>query len=307
VTRARKRVGGFRTLFEFCEEVDTKIVNKRVIESLIKCGAFDGIGAKRAQLYCALPDALERATRAQREKLKDQASLFDLLEEEVGFKEEKKLPEVEEWSPAKLLKFEKELLGLYLTSHPLSPYDREIEKLVDFPISEIEASMEQRSVKIAGIFHKLKKLNTKGGRKMAVGVIEDKTGSIEVVIFPDIYEQEKENITEEVPVLLMGEVFVDEESPKIRANKIIPLEELKKTLAKEVHIALKTQGLEEDTLLRLRKILKEFSGKLPVYLHLYTPRNAEVVIRSGDSVSLKDGFIQAVEDLLGKDALILKE
>jgi DNA polymerase-3 subunit alpha len=307
IVEARERVGGFKSFYDFCEEIDTRIVNKRVIESLIKCGAFDGFGANRAQLYHGLEDVLKMADRTHRQKLSGQASLFDMLDEGSRFKKERRdLPKVDEWPHNRLLAFEKELLGLYLTSHPLIQYEKEIEEFADFKIEETKTLKEGRSVRVAGVIQKLKKINTRDGHKMATAMVEDPTGTIEAVIFPDVYEREKGNIVEDTPVLIMGKLSLDEDRPKIRAAQVIPLEEAKKKLAKEIHIRLRTAGLEEETLLKLRQIFRDFDGKVPAYLHLETIHHGEVILASRYRVCLDNGLTRAIEELLGQDAVSFK-
>lgn len=308
ILEARRKKRRFSSLYDFCEEIDPRLVNKRVIENLIKCGALDSTGAKRSQLFHILDHALKMASHIQQDRAIGQTSLFDRLEEDSVFKEEahQRLPDIEEWPENKLLSFEKELLGFYITSHPLAQYERMLGQYADLTLDRLNEIKEERVVTVGGIIHVLKKKSTKDGRAMAIITLEDLTGSVEVVIFPDLYEREQEYVIRDLPILVIGKVSLKEERPKIQANKLIPLSEASYRLSKELHIRMSTPGLEEETLIQLKKVLERFEGEIPVYLHLVTPHHGEIITTTNMWISLDNGLVGTIEELLGEGVVSFK-
>lgn len=303
VVLTREKEGKFKNLINFCERVDLRLVNKKVIESLIKCGAFDSLGrASRTGLLAAVDKAISLASARQKEQASGQRSLFDLMEEQTGVDQTRKIiPDVPEWSEHELLAAEKEVLGLYITGHPLAKYEQELERYTTCQSSELSELQDGASVTVGGIITSVKEQITRRGNQMAYIGLEDLTGTTELIIFD--YQAFKPAIAIDRMVLVEGKVNRkgEKQETKIEPQQIIPISEADQHLAKAVHIRLATPGLEEDILLKLKGVLTKFKGNAPVYLHLVTPHHGEIITSTSPhlKVVLNQKLAGKIEEIVG--------
>jgi DNA polymerase-3 subunit alpha len=294
----------FESLFDFCERVDLKKVNKRVIESLIKCGAFDSTGAKRSQMTAALESALEYGQRVQKERTDPQMGLFDLGDNRPSINAPV-LPETGEWDGKQFLTFEKESLGFYLSGHPLSRYEEVLDKFTNANAISIKDLKDGGVVRIGGLVRSTKNIKTKKGDLMAFVTIEDMHGSVEVIVFSRVFSDVRDLLVEDHPVLVQGQVQKDEKSVKILADTIIPIAKAEETWAASVHFNLEISQTDRERLENLHDILKRHSGLCPAFLHLRSPDNTESIIALPDGFKLKAGgpLTREVNGFLGYQAV----
>ena len=294
----------FESLFDFCERVDLKKVNKRVIESLIKCGAFDSTGAKRSQMTAALESALEYGQRVQKERTDPQMGLFDLGDNQPSINAPV-LPETGEWDGKQFLTFEKESLGFYLSGHPLSRYEEVLDKFTNANAISIKDLKDGGVVRIGGLVRSTKNIKTKKGDLMAFVTIEDMHGSVEVIVFSRVFSDVRDLLVEDHPVLVQGQVQKDEKSVKILADTIIPIAKAEETWAASVHFNLEISRTDRERLENLHDILKRHSGLCPAFLHLRSPDNTESIIALPDGFKLKAGgpLTREVNGFLGYQAV----
>lgn len=225
ILESRDREGPFDSLFDFCRRVDLAAVNRRVIESLVKCGAFDSAQTSRARVLAALDEAIRIGQAFQRDRQSNQIDIFGLLgaESQAAKKPGSVYPAIEEWSAQQSLAFEKEALGFYITGHPLDKYDRVIKKITSGTIAELKEKAAQGDVKISGVVSGLKLRNTKKGDRYGSFNLEDKSGFIEVVAWPDVYRKSIEFLNCDDPICVKGRMEIGEERMQVFANEIIPL------------------------------------------------------------------------------------
>ena len=225
ILESRDREGPFSSLFDFCRRVDLTAVNRRVIESLIKCGAFDSAQLSRARVLAALDEAIRFGQAFQRDRQSNQIDIFGLLggESQTARKPGPVYPEVEEWSAQQSLAFEKEALGFYITGHPLDKFDRVIKKITSGTIAELKEKAAAGDVKISGVVSALKLRNTKKGDRYGSFNLEDKSGFVEVVAWPDVYQKSVESLNSDDPICVKGRMEVGEERIQVFANEIVPL------------------------------------------------------------------------------------
>ena len=294
----------FESLFDFCERVDLKKVNKRVIESLIKCGAFDSTGAKRSQMTAALESALEYGQRVQKERTDPQMGLFDLGDNQPSINAPV-LPETGEWDGKQFLTFEKESLGFYLSGHPLSRYEEVLDKFTNANAISIKDLKDGGVVRIGGLVRSTKNIKTKKGDLMAFVTIEDMHGSVEVIVFSRVFSDVRDLLVEDHPVLVQGQVQKDEKSVKILADTIIPIAKAEETWAASVHFNLEISRTDRERLENLHDILKRHSGLCPAFLHLRSPDNTDSIIALPDGFKLKAGgpLTREVNGFLGYQAV----
>ncbi|MCK8817910.1 DNA polymerase III subunit alpha [Natroniella sulfidigena] len=255
----------FSDLFDFCQRVDLSKVNKRVVESLIKAGAFDSLGNYRSQLLKVLPDAFAQAQRIQQERSNGQTSFLDLFEQTDDFMvDQVELPEIEEFDQQKLLALEKEMLGLYLSGHPLEQHLDKLEEKRNKTSQEIKEGKE-RAI-LGGLITNNREIITKNQRQMSFLTVEDEVGDFEVIVFPDTYQRYQEFLLEDEPILVTGRV---NQEGKVIADKIGSLTtgDFSSSSKKEpFHLQLKE--FDQQKLVELKDLLIDFSGMNPVYLHL---------------------------------------
>ncbi|WP_432820979.1 DNA polymerase III subunit alpha [Trichloromonas sp.] len=298
----QRNEGLYSSLQDFCEKVDLRKVNKKVVEALIRCGAFDSLKGKRAQYMAVLEESMEIGQKVQREKEQGQESLFG-TEEIVSHRGNGygKLPDIDEWPEKILLGFEKEALGFYITGHPLARHGAVIKRFATCDTAGLSERSDKEEVKVCGIVSGIKELTTKKGDRMAFVTLEDLSGFVEMVVFPEVYQASMELLKGEDPLLVSGTLDVGEESCKLLVNEVLSLREVKERLTKRVHFRLTTPGLSEDQLQSLRQILGRFSGNCDVLLHLVIPNRSETIISLPEKlkVSASDEIMDAAEKLFG--------
>ncbi|MBW1988467.1 MAG: DNA polymerase III subunit alpha, partial [Deltaproteobacteria bacterium] len=277
VVRCRKEGGPYKSLYDFCERVDLRCVNKRVVESLIRCGAFDSTGASRARMMAAVDSALEHGSRVQREKTDPQMGLFDMAQEAVPM-EHPELPRVDEWDDATRLAHEKESLGFFLSGHPLSRYEETLSRFTTADTETLADIGDGQVVRLGGMVRGVKKLYTKKGDAMAFMNLEDFKGIVEVTVFPRVYADAARLLEEDTAVLVAGKVEREEKSIKVMADQVIPAEEADQHWVASVHLTLDLETLTSDTLRSLRELLKDYPGSCECFLHLAANGSGETVV-----------------------------
>jgi DNA polymerase-3 subunit alpha len=256
----RRKEGKFLNIFDFVERVDSRVINKRVLESLVEAGAFDELHPNRAQLLASLED-ISLALRKKKSK-KKQKSLFG---EENNNGENFSLREVEELPREELLRMEKEMLGLYISDNPLNMGVSS--SVATVPLGQISNLKQEVKVRIRGIVNKSKKITTKNGGNMYFVTLEDETGTVEVVFFPKLASQLEDYLSRKQVIWVMGKVdLLDNGEHKIIAEELIDIEE-KKSLS-TVHIEIPEEKDTLKTVYFLKDYLRRFPGSCPVVLHL---------------------------------------
>ena len=302
IVKNRISEGKFKSLFDFCERVDLRLVNRKVIESLIKCGAFDCFKIYRAQMVSLLDRALELGARSQKEKSTGQMSIFNMMDspEHRYQKEFQEMSQVKEWPQAQILSFEKELLGFYVSGHPLGHYLAEMKQFTDYSTKDLVKATEGQEVKLFGLISNVKLTTTKKtNERMAILKVEDMEGEVEVVVFPSTYQQIAPQIRENIVSIIKGRVSFRDDSPKIIANDIRQVDDAYKTVTA---ISIDLSGVNEDGLRKLKEKLALFPGKVPVYLRLDTNSYKSVQILVGQDlfVAPSDILMNELKEVVGQ-------
>jgi DNA polymerase III subunit alpha len=301
ILQSREADGPFESLFDFCRRVDLTAVNRRVIESLIKCGAYDSTHVSRARMMAVLDEAMRAGQAFQRDRQSNQIDIFAMLGASAkGPKKPSDIyPQVEEWSAGESLACEKEALGFYITGHPLDKYDRVIKKISSGTIAELKEKASAGEVKLGGVVSALKLKNTKKGDRYGSFNLEDKTGFIEVVAWPDVYKKTAQLLNADDPIFVKGRMEVGEDRIQIFANDITPLaQELSNARLNggangkakrngngdRVDLYVRESELSSDELMQLRETLLEHPGSCMVFLHLISRSDDETVIELPNQV-----------------------
>jgi DNA polymerase III subunit alpha len=286
----------FTDLEDFFHSIDARRINKKVIESLIKAGALDGFGATRAQLYTSFPLFLDRADKKKKEEESGQTSLFSFSEE---FSEEKiSLPQVNDWTKAFMLAQEKECLGFYLSDHPLKGIEKVMKPHITHQIEDLFKIQGKQKVAIGGLVATHKEFVTKKGTRMSFSQLEDLSGRIELIVFPDVYAQKEHYLKHEGPIIVSGTLENDEKGTKIIVENVSSLEERTKS-AKLMELVLAANQLEQME--RLKHIMKSHPGNTKVRLKLLYPElKREVHLDITEmSIDPSPAFLDEMQSLMG--------
>jgi len=281
-----RRDGPFSSMFAFCERVDLRKVNKRVIESLIKSGAFDSTTAKRSQMMAALEQALDLGQRLQKERGDPQMGLFDSVPDQVTTRY-MELPAIDEWEESLRLGYEKESLGFFISGHPLHRYESILERFTNADTASISEMPDEQSIRMGGIVRKFRTLNTRKGEPMAFVTLEDFKGIVDVTVFSSLYQRVRDLIAVDAPVLVQGKVQREENKAKVIAEKVVPIEEAEETWTATVHFNLDTTGAGRENLMELRRILEQHPGPCRTYVHLHVPERSEIIISLPEHLKVK--------------------
>ncbi|WP_425448390.1 DNA polymerase III subunit alpha [Dethiothermospora halolimnae] len=317
IVKAREEKGKFKSFMDFCEKVDSTALNKRTVESLIKSGAFDSLGVYRSQLISVYERILDGVSRDKKRNIQGQFSLFDSLSggEDKSLREDD-LPDVKEFPEKTLLTMEKEMLGVYITGHPLSEHEEQLKEISTINSSEIiELTNDENetatptnfkdgsTVYIGGILNSVKNKITKNNNMMAFATLEDLYGMVELIIFPKTYDKHSKFIHEDSIVVVKGRLSIsDKDDIKIICEKIKPLTSIKK---EKLYLKIpKDKPL--DKLEDLKKIFIKHKGNVPVYV--YIEKNKKTIMAERDFwVNINDNkVINELEYELGKGCVKLK-
>lgn len=292
----RDKNGKFKSLLDFCSRVDMRIVNKRVIESLIKCGSFDSLGGRRSQLLAVLDQSIDAAMSHQRDAASGQIGLFG--EETMAQAEDIKLPDIPEEDMTNILTWEKEITGFYITGHPLDKYNNKLENL--FSIKKIvEGGLKDNQlVRFGGMITTAKRITTKKGDTMCFLTVEDFTHSVEIVVFPRVFYQNMNALAPDLPVIVQGRMNLTDDGVKVIADNICLIEEYKP----EIYISIHREQETDEIFTKLKNIFSEYHGEHVVYLHLLDKRQ-RIKTEQKYWMNQSPAAVKKIEELLGENSV----
>ncbi len=306
-TEGDRGSSGFDSIFDFARRVDGRKVNRRVVESLVKCGAFDSMHENRAALRASLDTALEAGAAALRDREIGQGSLFAAVEGTPGL--EPTLSDAAEWTDRQRLGFEKEVLGFYVTGHPLTSVASELARFTDVG-ADAATRGAGRDVRAGGLLTSLRETRTRRGAQMAFGTLEDLEGSFDLVVFSEPYLQYgsllKESLAENLasgptPLLVSG-TLEPGDTPKILVREVIALDRAEEQLSTEFRVCIHVDEASRDRLTALRGILERQPGDCAVVLHLVIEGESETVLSLSSlrGVRPNRALCQEVDALFGR-------
>ncbi len=305
IISTRKREGKFSSILDFFKRVDLRLVNKQVIESLIKPGCFDALPGHRAQLFEGIDVLLQVGAQANKDLRMGQMGLFKTQEKII----DSKLPDTERWSEKQVLKAEKESLGFYVSSHPLKRFKKIIERYSSTSTENLQEMTEGEEVLIGGIIDNIKRTTTKKGDPIAYFTIEDMEGVVKCVLFKNELTTLKNLLHDEEVVFIKGRVSFRDTEPSIRVTEIFLAKEIDKIIgdrsSKNAIIKLKYSQINDDLLLRLKEVLLANKGPCSVFIEFRMPDNEFIKIKTSQkySVSLTENVYNEVENLIGDGCL----
>jgi len=310
----RQALGRIDSIYTLCEHVDLRLVNKRVLESLIKAGALDSVGAgveppavRRARLFAAVDRALEHGGRHQRDRDKGQHQLFGAMVADDNEPSGAVLPEAPAWTEAQQLAGEKEALGFYMSGHPLERFAGDLALFGARRVADITAS--ESDTWMAGIVSGLRALKTRKGDRMAVFQLDDVDGAVEVVVFPETFAKHAALIDTDAMLLVRGKLEKDDESARLVATELLPIAALMERTTREVAIHLQVPPHGRTTFEALAELLSRHRGDRRVYLELNVrgqDRPLKVRADVTQGVKPSERLVAEVEQLCGTGSVVLK-
>jgi DNA polymerase-3 subunit alpha len=306
ILNSRNQVRRFRNLFQFCEEVDSRSLNKRILESLVKSGALDSLGWKRSQCMAMIDAAIEHGQKARRDRESGQKGLFASLGPGHSAIAEPLAPDLPEWPEEQRLAFEKETLGFYVSGHPLDRFSAEVSQFSKKSIADLIGEARNAECKIAGIVTDFRTRRTKRGELMALFTLEDLTGAVQTVVFPNSYPKFEPYMTADFPILVSGRFELeDDKSCKLIASDLQPLSGVAERSAKTLRIRARISDLSPSSATLLHRLLENNRGETGVEVELYHPHDFRVNIQSADFVKVKSSpeLIRQIEDICGSGSV----
>ncbi len=304
----RKELGQFQSFYQFCEEVDLRAVNRRGLESLIKSGAFDSQDYSRKSLMEAMDGAIEHGHKSQKDRLSGQGKLFMAPEETSSNGGGEDIPDKGEWPDRQKWSYEKETLGYYVTGHPLQDYAKELEKFADVSASQIGEELSGQEISIGGLITGLRRLRTRKGASMGSFLLEDLSGTVSVLVWPNAWEQNSSLIDNDAPVLIKGRCEVDAKGDtRVLCSELFDLDSLWKKIIQRTRIRISIPSLDPRKVSQLHALVTEFPGKCPLEFELLEENTYRIRVIPQEDLSIDPipSFIEKVEKLFGENSVAL--
>jgi len=309
IIAVRNDAGRFRSFFDFCRRIDLHKVNKRMLEGLIKAGAFDSTGARRAQLMAVLDQAVDEGSAAREERERGQTSIFgdDAPGGAAHGLTEAALPDLPEWDQGQMLKYERELTGFYITAHPLSRFEAALKKFSTATTATLGEVTDGKEVKLCGIVTTTRVLTTKKGDRMAYVQVEDPQGLVEIIVFPDLFKSASDLLVPERVVQVTGIVDRAEKGTRVKGTRIEALDSLLARSVSRVNIRINDGPDASSQLGQVERILRRHPGPTAISFTLCLPPDIEADMAPASTVKVlpSEGFVAEVENVLGKGAVVM--
>ncbi len=306
IVRERQTNGPFRGLIDFCVRLDARVVNRKVLETLIRCGACDAFGAHRARLFAGIDLGLARAAAIQSDRQTGQGNLFDQAAATIPSDTPESLPDCPPWHENELLTAEKELLGIYMSGHPLTQHEPLLRRYRLATVAELNALENETVTRVGGIVAKVDKKFTRAKKEpFAVIQIEDVEGAVEAVVFPAPYQEYQALLVEGTPVMVCGQVDKNEDAVKLKIYEMYALDQVPRWFTDRISLHLPAAHAQPEVLLTIKKLLKSEPGPIPVVFCLQYQKGAEVFVSTerAYNVNPSQTLIRELQRLLGEEGV----
>jgi DNA polymerase-3 subunit alpha len=294
----------FTSIYDFCLNVDNRIANKRALEGLVIAGAFDSTNKNRATLFNSVELALDHSHKVQNSKLASGDSLFGDTSEIVV--PEPALIEAEDWNEKERLAKEREVVGFYITGHPLTKFEVEYKSFANFHIGEVEENEEIENVRACGVITDVRKKIDRAGNEMAFFNIDDFTGSCECLMFSKVFADYGKYVQKEEPVFVVGNLESSGDTVKMHVSKLLPIDVARNEISGSIRINVVKDKNPPEKLLELKTVLENNSGKIPVFIQLFTNGSkSSVYALKNNRVDLSAKLFSELTELFGEDSFQL--
>jgi len=303
VRESRLSQGPFHSLYEFCERIESRFLNKRVFESLIKSGAVDSLGARESML-ASVDDAINALQRATRAKESGQHGLFGTAAAPAPVAFE--MREAEPWSEEERLASEYAMLGFYVSGHPLAKYASRLQELKTISLGEIEGQRNGKEVAVGALIVGIRPMRSRKGARWAIYTLQDMTGVQEMLAFPESFAKLENILKPGTPLLLKARVQIEEAGTRLSLQEARRLEDIvERKAVPEFRVRLETESLSESTLDRLEELFAGSPGPSPVLFELHSPDGSIAVLQAQERVTVNAELIESVRQICGTQAIEL--
>ena len=303
ILAARESLGRFTNFFEFCGAIDTRLINKRVLESLVRAGALDGLGAHRAQMIAVIDRAIERAQKVQRAKESGQHGLFGGGSSSAAPVPAEVLPDVEEWQEHELLAAEYSTLGFYISGHPLDKYAGRLQELGAVELSTMEGRRNNEDIVVAGIIVQARPMRSRRGARWAILTLQDRTGVIEALAFPEAFQKLEPLLKPAIPLLVKGRVVVEDVGTRVIVSDARLLDQVTDRPPTRIRVRLELNTLDSNALDRLHDLFASRPGRCRVTFELVKDDGSEATFDASSAVQADKELVKQVRDICGVDSV----
>jgi DNA polymerase-3 subunit alpha len=296
---ARESLGRFTTLFEFCESVDARVLNKRVLESLVRSGSMDGLGAHRAQMMASIDRAMDRAQKLQRARESGQHGLFGGGSAPTAAPQPDVLPDVEEWAEHELLAAEYATLGFYISGHPLDKYAGRLKDLTAVELSTIEGRRNGEDIVVAGIIVQTRPMRSRRGARWAILTLQDRTGVIDALVFPEAFQKLEPLLKAATPLLVKARVAVEDVGTRLIVSDARVLDQVADRPPSLLRVRVDLNALDTGALDRLQDLFSRRPGRCRVAFELVKDDGTEATLEAGSAVQVDLELVERVREICG--------
>jgi len=300
---ARESLSRFTTLFEFCESVDARVLNKRVLESLVRSGAMDGLGAHRAQMMVSIDRAMDRAQKLQRGRESGQHGLFGGGSSPTPAPQPDVLPDVEEWAEHELLAAEYSTLGFYISGHPLDKFAGRLKDLTAVELSTVEGRRNGEDIVVAGIIVQTRPMRSRRGARWAILTLQDRTGVIDALVFPEAFQKLELLLKAATPLLVKARVAVEDVGTRLIVSDARVLEQVTDRPPSLLRVRVDLNALDTGALDRLQDLFSRRPGRCRVAFELVKDDGTEATLEAGSAVQADPELVERVREICGTDSV----
>jgi DNA polymerase-3 subunit alpha len=305
ICEARKKHGRFADVFEFCGAIDSGLVNRRVLESLVKSGALDSIPGGRAAHWANLDEALKHSQRLHRERTSGQNAFFTTMNVATPAPEHH-VSNVPEWTEEERLSGEYAMLGFYISGHPLDKYAGRLKELKAVEIGSVESQRNGSDIVVAGIIVQARPMRSKKGQRWAIVSLQDQTGAIEALVFPEAFQRLEPVLKAAVPLLIKGKVNVEEVGTRLSVSDARPIEQMLSRPPALLRVRVDLTSADQSLLEHLDEIIASHPGRCKVEFNLLSGDGSEATLQSARSVQPDAELVSRLRDICGADAVVMQ-
>jgi DNA polymerase III subunit alpha len=308
ISEARGTTGRFRTLFEFSEAIEPKFLNKRVLESLVKAGALDCTGGSRGRLFAAIDQAISRGQKKHQEKTVGQGGLF-LAGPNVSHDsqpwQESELPEADDWSEEQQLAGEYSVLGFYISGHPLDKYAGRLKDLNASELATMESRKNNEDIVVAGIIVQIRPMRSRRGARWAILTLQDRTGVIEALVFPEAFGKLEGILKSNTPLLVKGRVAVEDVGTRLMVADARLLDQLADRPPSMLRVRMDLSTVNTGAIDQLQKLFSSRPGRCKVSFELVKDDGSAATLDAGSAVLADRELVERVREICGTDSVAL--
>ncbi len=303
ILQARETLGRFTSVFQFCESVDTRQLNKRVLESLVRAGAMDGLGAHRAQMIAVIDRVMERAQKLQRAREAGQHGLFGGSSPSATHMPAEELPDTPEWPEHELLAAEYATLGFYISGHPLDKYAGRLKDLTAIELSTVEGTCNGEDIVVAGIIAQSRPMRSKRGARWMILTLQDRTGVIEALVFPEAFQKLEPILKAATPLLVKGRVSVEDVGTRLIVSDARVLDQVTDRPPSLLRVRVDLKALDTSVLEQLGALFTSRPGRCRVAFELVHDDGTEATIEAASAVRADSELVERVRAICGSDSV----